>query len=49
LNAPSSINVYLIAAYVVVWVIHSLYAFGLVSRSRRLKRESRELQESQRS
>jgi CcmD family protein len=34
---------YLYAAYIVVWVVHSIYAFTLVSRGRRIKRESREL------
>ena len=36
-------DVYLYAAYIVVWVVHSVYAFTLVSRANRLKRESREL------
>ena len=36
-------DVYLYAAYIVVWVIHSVYAFTLVSRSQRIKRESSEL------
>ncbi len=34
---------YLYAAYIVVWVVHSIYAFTLVSRAQRIKRESREL------
>ncbi len=42
-------NSYLYAAYIVVWVIHGLYFFSLVSRSRRLKREARELERPVRS
>jgi CcmD family protein len=44
MTPASANNGYLIAAYIVVWVIHSLYAFSLVSRARRMKRESRELE-----
>jgi CcmD family protein len=40
---PGANNAYLYAAYIVVWVIHCAYAFSLVSRSRRMKREAREL------
>jgi CcmD family protein len=36
-------NGYLYAAYIVVWVVHSLYAYTLVSRGRRIQREGREL------
>ncbi len=36
-------NAYLYSAYVVVWVIHCVYALSLVSRSRRMKRELAEL------
>jgi CcmD family protein len=36
-------NAYLYAAYIVVWVVHSVYAFTLVSRGKRIERESREL------
>ncbi len=36
-------DVYLYAAYMVVWVVHSIYAWSLVSRGQRIKRESREL------
>jgi CcmD family protein len=36
-------NVYLYAAYAVVWVIHCAYALSLVNRSKRLQREAREL------
>lgn len=39
----SNHDVYLYAAYIVVWVVHSFYACTLVSRGKRLKRESREL------
>ena len=41
MNASS--NAYLYAAYIVVWVVHVLYAFTLLSRGRRMKREQREL------
>ena len=41
MNASS--NAYLYAAYIVVWVIHCVYAFSLMSRSKRMKRETREL------
>jgi CcmD family protein len=43
MNGAANNNVYLYAAYVVVWVIHCLYAFSLMSRGKRMKRESREL------
>ena len=43
MNPAAHNNVYLFSAYVVVWVVHSLYAFSLFSRSRRMKREYREL------
>ena len=41
MNASS--NAYLYAAYIVVWVVHVLYAFTLLSRAKRMKREQREL------
>jgi CcmD family protein len=34
---------YLYAAYIVVWGVHALYAFSLVSRGKRMKRELHEL------
>jgi len=40
---PPNAENYLYAAYVVVWVIHCLYALSLVNRGKRLQRESREL------
>jgi hypothetical protein len=43
MNGAANNNVYLYAAYVVVWGVHCLYAFSLVSRGKRMKRESREL------
>jgi CcmD family protein len=36
-------NVYLYAAYIVVWVVHCVYAFTLVSRGKRMQREHKEL------
>jgi CcmD family protein len=39
----SANNAYLYAAYIVVWVIHVGYAFSLISRGKRMKREAREL------
>lgn len=39
-------DAYLYAAYIAVWVIHSVYAITLVSRGKRIKRESRELNRS---
>jgi len=36
-------NAYLYAAYIVVWVVHLGYAFSLLSRGKRMKRETREL------
>jgi CcmD family protein len=36
-------NIYLYAAYIVVWVVHSIYAFTLVSRGKRMQREHKEL------
>ena len=44
---PSNGNAYLYAAYIVVWAVHSLYAYSLLGRARRLRREAAEL-ESQR-
>lgn len=41
--AASANNAYLYAAYIVVWVVHCVYAFSLMSRARRMKREFREL------
>jgi len=43
MNGAANNNAYLYAAYVVVWVIHIAYALTLVSRSKRMKRETREL------
>jgi CcmD family protein len=40
---PATGHAYLYAAYGVVWVVHCLYAFTLVSRGKRLQREAREL------
>ncbi len=39
----SNHDAYLYAAYIVVWVVHSVYVGTLVSRGKRIKRESREL------
>ena len=36
-------NVYLYAAYAVVWIVHCCYALTLVNRGKRLEREAREL------
>jgi CcmD family protein len=36
-------TIYLYSAYAVVWTIHLCYAFTLLSRSRRMKRELSEL------
>jgi CcmD family protein len=43
MNGAANNNPYLYASYIVVWVIHIAYAFTLVSRSKRMKRETREL------
>jgi len=43
---PANNSVYLYSAYLVVWVIHLAYAFTLVSRGKRMKRELRELGEA---
>ncbi len=43
MNGAANNNVYLYAAYIVVWTVHVIYAFSLVSRNKRMKRESREL------
>ena len=43
MNGSHHNDVYLYAAYIVVWVVHSVYAFTLVSRGNRLKRDSQEL------
>jgi CcmD family protein len=42
MNASAN-NAYLYAAYIIVWVIHIGYAMSLVSRSKRMKRETQEL------
>jgi CcmD family protein len=42
MNNPAH-NVYLYAAYIVVWVIHCAYALTLVSRGKRMQREQKEL------
>ncbi len=36
-------DAYLYAAYIIVWVVHSVYACTLLSRGKRIGRESREL------
>ena len=36
-------NVYLYAAYAVVWIVHCAYALSLVNRGKRMKREQQEL------
>jgi CcmD family protein len=36
-------NAYLYAAYIVVWVVHIVYALSLVSRGKRMRRETGEL------
>jgi len=41
---PSNGNAYLYAAYIVVWAVHSLYAYSLLSRARRIRREAAELE-----
>jgi CcmD family protein len=43
MNGATNNNAYLYAAYIVVWVIHCVYAFSLMSRGKRMKRETREL------
>jgi CcmD family protein len=43
MNPAANNNAYLYAAYIVVWVIHSVYALSLFSRGRHMKREAREL------
>lgn len=48
MNEMNTVNhaagtVYLYAAYIVVWVVHCTYAYTLVSRGKRLKRERKEL------
>jgi CcmD family protein len=40
---PPNANHYLYAAYAVVWIIHCFYSLTLMSRGKRLQRESREL------
>ena len=42
MNSSAS-NVYLYAAYIVVWVVHCVYALTLVNRGKRMKRELKEL------
>ena len=44
---PTNGNAYLYAAYIVVWAVHSLYAYSLLSRARRLRREAAELKSQQ--
>jgi CcmD family protein len=36
-------NVYLYAAYIVVWAVHCTYAITLVNRGKRMQRELKEL------
>lgn len=43
MNPAANNNAYLYAAYIVVWVVHTIYAIGLINRGRRMKRELREL------
>ena len=45
MNPPVIVHgqAFLYAAYIVVWVVHCSYALTLVSRGKRLQRESREL------
>jgi CcmD family protein len=43
MNGAVNNNAYLYAAYIVVWVVHLIYASTLVSRGKRMKRETREL------
>lgn len=43
MNPAANHNAYLYAAYIVVWVIHSAYAWSLWQRERRMKREFEEL------
>ncbi len=45
---PSNGNAYLYAAYIVVWAVHSLYAYSLLGRARRIRREAAELKSQQR-
>jgi CcmD family protein len=46
MNATVNNNAYLYAAYIVVWVVHCVYACTLISRSKRMRREMRELSRS---
>jgi CcmD family protein len=46
MNSAANNNGYLYAAYIVVWVVHLVYACSLVSRSMRMKRELRELHDA---
>ncbi len=43
MNGAANNNAYLYAAYIVVWSVHLIYAWSLVSRGKRMKRESKEL------
>jgi CcmD family protein len=43
MNGAVNHDAYLYAAYIVVWVVHLTYAFSLVSRGKRMKREVNEL------
>jgi CcmD family protein len=43
MNGAGNNNAYLYAAYIVVWVVHLVYAYSLVSRGKRMKREVNEL------
>lgn len=47
MNPAANNNAYLYSAYIVVWVIHLVYAYSLMSRGKRMKRETRELNRRQ--
>jgi CcmD family protein len=46
MNTAVNNNAYLYAAYIVVWVVHCVYACTLISRGKRMRREMRELKRS---
>jgi CcmD family protein len=43
MNGAANNDAYLYAAYIVVWTVHLIYAWSLVSRGKRMRRESHEL------